>query len=134
MAVRRNTLQKEIIQRALCQMGNHPTAAMVYDQVHRNHPTISRSTVYRVLAQMAEEGTCLRLGVAGGDDRYDGDTARHSHVRCRLCGALADLPWSDVEAPADTAGYLLEDCSVEYRGLCPACQSGKKDSNAGRRL
>ena len=35
MADRRNTLQKEIIHRTLCRMGNHPTAAMVYDQVHR---------------------------------------------------------------------------------------------------
>ena len=52
----RNTLQKELIYRALCAMDNHPTAAMVYDQVHRDHPAVSRSTVYRVLARMAEEG------------------------------------------------------------------------------
>ena len=83
MADRRNTIQKEIIYRTLCQMGNHPTAAMVYSEVHRAHPTISRSTVYRVLSQMAAEGACLRLGLAGGDDRYDGDTSRHSHIRRR---------------------------------------------------
>ena len=134
MADRRNTLQKEIIHRTLCRMGNHPTAAMVYDQVHREQPTISRSTVYRVLSQMAAEGACLRLGTAGGDDRYDGDTSRHSHVRCRLCGALADVPWVNVAAPADTAGYLLEGCVVEYRGLCPCCRAAGEDSNAERRL
>ena len=113
MADRRNTIQKEIIYRTLCQMGNHPTAAMVYSEVHRAHPTISRSTVYRVLSQMAAEGACLRLGLAGGDDRYDGDTSRHSHIRCRVCGALADVPWARVESPADTAGYLLVVCAVE---------------------
>ena len=52
----RNTLQKEIILRTLCKMREHPTAAMVYEAVHQNHPTISRSTVYRVLAKMAGEG------------------------------------------------------------------------------
>ena len=134
MADGRNTLQKEIIHRTLCRMGNHPTAAMVYDQVHREQPTISRSTVYRVLSQMAAEGACLRLGTAGGDDRYDGDTRRHSHIRCRACGALADLPWTRVELPEDTAGYLLEDCAVEYLGLCPACRSALENSNAERRL
>ena len=68
----RNTMQKEIIHRTLCGMTCHPTAAMVYDQVHRSHPTISRSTVYRVLARLAEEGKVLRLDLAGGDSRYDG--------------------------------------------------------------
>ena len=40
----RNTMQKEIIHQTLREMGCHPTAAMVYDRVHRDHPTISRST------------------------------------------------------------------------------------------
>ena len=38
----RNTMQKEIIHQTLCGMGCHPTAAMVYGQVHQNHPTIRR--------------------------------------------------------------------------------------------
>lgn len=118
----RNTLQKEIIHQTLCGMHDHPTAAMVYDRVHQVHPTISRSTVYRVLAQMAEEGIILRLGLSGSDSRYDGRTAPHGHVQCRVCGAVADVSWTPMELPADTAGFLLEDCAVEYRGLCPACQ------------
>ena len=122
MADRRNTLQKEIIHRTLCDMGCHPTAAMVYDAVHRQHPTISRSTVYRVLGQMAEEGQILRLGLAGSDDRYDGNIHRHGHVRCRLCGAVADIPPVAMGKPEDTAGFLLEECAVEYCGLCPDCQ------------
>ena len=77
----RNTIQKEIIHHTLCAMGCHPTAAMVYEHVHRDHPTISRSTVYRVLSRMAEEGKILRLDLAGGDSRYDGRLQPHSHVR-----------------------------------------------------
>ena len=51
----RNTVQKDIIYRTLCAMTSHPTAAVVYDRVHGEHPSVSRSTVYRVLARMAEE-------------------------------------------------------------------------------
>ena len=131
----RNTLQKEIIHQMLCEMHNHPTAAMVYDRVHQAHPTISRSTVYRGLAQMAEEGIILRLGLAGSDSRYDGKTSPHGHVRCRVCGAVADVSWTPMAEPADTAGFLLEDCAVEYRGLCPACrQAAGEDRPAERRL
>ena len=118
----RNTMQKEIIHHTLCEMGNHPTAAMVYDRVHLSHPTISRSTVYRVLARMAEEGKILRLELGGSDSRYDGETSPHGHVRCRLCGAVEDIPPVPVGAPADDRGFLLEDCAVVYRGLCPACR------------
>ena len=122
MADRRNTLQKEIIHRTLCGMCCHPTAAAVYEAVHRRHPTISRSTVYRVLGQLAEEGQILRLGLPGSDDRYDGNIRRHGHVRCRLCGAVADIPPVAVGEPEDTAGYVLEACAVAYCGLCPDCQ------------
>ena len=122
MAARRNTQQKEIIRHTLCRMCCHPTAVAVFEEVRRTHPTISRSTVYRVLARMAAEGKILRLDLAGSDSRYDGQTAPHGHVRCRVCGAVADIPPVAVDPPGDTAGFLLEDCAVVYRGLCPACR------------
>lgn len=118
----RNTIQKEIIHQTLCGMRCHPTAAMVYGQVHQDHPTISRSTVYRVLSRMAEEGKILRLDLAGGDSRYDGEIRPHCHVRCRQCGVVADLPAALVGMPAGDQGFLLEECAVMYRGLCPACR------------
>ena len=124
----RNTVQKEIIHHTLCEMKNHPTAAMVYDWVHLSHPTISRSTVYRILARMAEEGKILRLDLAGGDSRYDGELLPHSHVRCRICGAVADRPAVEVGRPAEDGGFLLEDCAVVYRGLCPGCRKAEEIS------
>ena len=116
----RNTLQKEIIYQTLCSMSCHPTAGMVYEQVHRQHPAISRSTVFRVLSHMAGEGKILRLEL--GESRYDGQTAPHGHVRCRICGAVADIPPVRLPAPASDAGFLLEDSFVLYRGVCPACR------------
>lgn len=132
----RNTMQKEIIHRTLCGMTCHPTAAMVYDQVHQSHPTISRSTVYRVLARLAEEGKVLRLDLAGGDSRYDGQLCPHSHARCRICGQVADIPLVEVGMPAETGGFLLEEGAVVYRGVCPQCLGFGKNcvSNAARRL
>ena len=119
----RNTVQKEIIHRTLCEMGGHPAAAAVYERVHRDHAAISRSTVYRVLARMAEDGRILRLELGGSESRYDGDTRPHSHVRCRICGAVEDIPLVRVEPPAEDRGFLLEDCAVVYRGLCPICRA-----------
>lgn len=122
MSKSRNTMQKEIIYQTLCRMSNHPSAAMVYENLHHDYPSISRSTVYRVLGQMAEEGRILKLGIAGCDTLYDGSTHPHSHARCRICGAIADIPLAEIETPLDTAGFLLESCIVEYSGLCSHCR------------
>ena len=124
----RNTMQKEIIYQTLCGMHCHPTAALVYDRVHQRHPTISRSTVYRVLARMAEEGKILRLDLAGDDSRYDGEIRPHSHIRCRLCGIVADLPQVEAGPPADNGGFLVESCAVMYKGLCPDCRRAAERS------
>lgn len=132
MSDSRNTIQKEIIYRTLCRMANHPTAAMVYEAVHQEQPTISRSTVYRVLGQMADEGRILKLGLAGSDTLYDGGTHPHGHVRCRNCGAVADIPPVEISAPSDTAGFLLESCIVEYSGLCPNCRRGAESATDAR--
>jgi len=118
----RNTLQKAIIYHTLCDMHCHPTAAMVYDQVHRAHPTISRSTVYRVLNKMAAEGKILRLDLAGDNSRYDGQISPHGHLLCRACGRIVDVPQTAVNLPGDDFGFLVENCSVLFRGLCPACR------------
>ena len=56
MTAKRRTPQKGIILDTLCRMGSHPTAGELYEEIHRSHPSISRSTVYRVLGQMEEDG------------------------------------------------------------------------------
>lgn len=121
MADKRHTVQKDIIHQTLCRMHNHPTAAMVFEEVHQTHPTISRSTVYRVLGQMADEGTILRLGLSGSDARFDGNVHQHGHVMCRKCGVISDIPAVPIQDPEETHGFLIEDYAVEYRGLCPSC-------------
>ena len=122
----RNTLQKEIVRSTLCSLTSHPTAPMLYDLIHEKHPSISRSTVYRVLGQMAEEGEVLRLGVAGSDNRYDGTTEPHSHIRCRVCGRVDDLPPVAVQEVSDCGGYRIETCSVVYSGVCPECRRSEE--------
>ena len=48
--MKRQTLQKTIILEALHRLCNHPTPAMVYEEVHKSYPSISQATVFRVAA------------------------------------------------------------------------------------
>ena len=125
---KRNTLQKRIVSDVFCSMDNHPSAGMVYEAVSEKFPGISKATVYRLLAEAAEEGKIQRLKLTEANDRYDIMTAKHYHVVCRMCGSVAD-----VDADVDDAlmaskafghqGFAVEQCHVEFVGVCEKCRN-----------
>ncbi len=124
---KRNTLQKRIVWDIFCSMTNHPSAGMVCDEVCRQYPSISKATVYRLLAEFADEGKLMRIKLADSTDRFDFNTAEHCHIVCRCCGAVADVDISsktDVisEGAVGHEGFSVERCHVEFVGLCKKCQ------------
>ena len=52
--------------------------------------------------------------------------ARHQHLACRGCGAVADVPCGTVRPPclepAAAAGFAIEEAEVTFWGLCPRCR------------
>ena len=122
----RQTKQKQIIYEAL-QMLDHPTATEVYGYVHKAFPTVSRATVFRVLGGFAANGRALELRAAGDEIRYDYNVVPHYHAHCKVCGRLADvetegMPVEGLRATA-MGGFALEGYSVEFFGVCEACQA-----------
>ncbi len=127
MKQKRNTVQKGIVFGVFNEMHNHPSAGMVYDAVHERYPEISKATVYRLLAEAAEEGGIQRLKLSDADDRYDVTMGRHYHVVCKHCGAVAD-----VEVGVDESAvinqtvacedFFVEDIHLEFSGVCKSCR------------
>lgn len=128
--VKRNTKQKRLVMETLGGM-NHPSATSVYEEVRRKDPTVSRATVFRILADAAGEGILLRLMIPGSDDRFDFTLAKHCHIRCRVCGRVDDVKVDEAAvkslAGADAHGYRIEGCDVEFVGLCPGCTAAEND-------
>ena len=133
---KRNTLQKGIVSDVFCGMTNHPSAGMVYDAVHEKYPGISRATVYRILADAAQEGVIQRLKLCDANDRYDITLGNHYHITCRCCGAVADVDVElDNESIKDRAqaceGFTVDCCHVEFFGICESCR--KKATEADQK-
>ena len=133
---KRNTLQKGIVSDVFSSMTNHPSAGMVYEAVHEKYPGISRATVYRILAEAAEEGVIQRLKLCDANDRYDITLGKHYHVTCKKCGEVADvnveLDTGKIQAEAKGfMGFTVEDCHVEFFGLCEECRKtiGSENQN-----
>ena len=126
---RRTTLQKQLVLQAVAELANHPTADEVYSLVVKDHPTVSKATVYRNLASLSDDGRLRHIKMPSGADRFDHQTFGHNHIECILCGRLEDAPLEDQTAlnaqAAAATGYRCVDHEIVFRGICPAC-AGKQ--------
>jgi len=127
MKTRRNTKQKSVILEALTRLNCHASASMVYEEVKKDNPTISRATVFRVLSDSAEDGKLLRIHFTGEDDRFDITLKPHCHISCSRCGYVADITLSGMKEPedyvTDSMGFLVQSHNLEFIGLCPRCMA-----------
>ena len=121
----RNTVQRQLVYRAVQDLACHPTADAIYDKVVSSHPSISKGTVYRNLGKLAEAGMLRRIPMPNNADRYDTTLTAHYHIFCKSCGEFRDLDYpyllsinSEVERDS---GYKLDEHDIVFTGLCPKC-------------
>lgn len=135
MKNRRNTIQRSLVYEAVHRLQSHATAEEIYDEIVKQHPTISRGTVYRNLNRLAEEGEIRRLEIPGGPDRYDHRCHGHYHARCLQCGRVFDVEMvylQDLEkAVTDAHGFAVSGHDIIFTGVCPDCQQHPSSSGAG---
>jgi Fur family peroxide stress response transcriptional regulator len=123
----RLTPQRLAVLRVLAESEEHPSVEQIYDKVQRQHPMISRATVYKTVETLKGMAQVLELEFSGASNRYDGRTAEpHPHLVCRGCGRIQDLelPALTQEAVevAEKTGYELLGHRLDFYGLCPNCR------------
>lgn len=123
----RNTIQRQLVLEAVRRMHDHPDADQVYTQIVKDHPHVSKATVYRNLNLLAEQGQIKKVSTSEGADRFDFRTDDHYHMFCRGCGKLLDAPVRPVEGLKESIGedFSVEQINVEFVGLCADCKNKK---------
>lgn len=128
---RRNTIQKALILRAVCDLKRHLTADEVYEFVKRDHPSIGKGTVYRNLAILTEEGAIRKVEVPDGSNRFDFTLKNHYHVRCVKCGEVFDVDMDEIpdlqKKIHDTHGMEFLTYDIFFKGICPECRAQEKE-------
>jgi Fur family ferric uptake transcriptional regulator len=124
------TQQREVIFQELSKVRTHPTADEVYEMAKRRIPNISLATVYRNLEWMASHNRIRRINISGTKKRYDADTRRHYHIRCRECGRVYDITASELDEAEKILQKLegrngIEDFEIEFKGVCSECKGNK---------
>jgi Fur family peroxide stress response transcriptional regulator len=100
----------------------HPTVDMIYHEVHREVPTLSKTTVYNTLNQFLEKGLVRVINIEDNETRYDINVHDHGHFKCEACGAIHDFSVDMGGLKAEGLdGFIVSDKHVYFKGLCPAC-------------
>lgn len=125
--MRRDTKQREAVLRVLRNTRSHPTADQIYDEVRKDIPNISKSTVYRNLQVLQEDGLITELNMNGTRSRYEVKQDSHYHFRCERCGRVFDLDEPVIhdldDRVAKKTGFTVLYHQTEFRGLCNDCKS-----------
>ena len=117
--------KRNAIYECLCNTDTHPSADMVHEMLHKEHPDISLATVYRNLAKFKAEGKIMSVATVRGVERFDANVNPHVHFICSQCDAVIDLhqiPMPRYEAE-ECGGCRIESCALTFTGVCGNCES-----------
>lgn len=73
----------------------HPTVDEVYVALHKEIPTLSKTTVYNTLKLFAEQGAAQMLTIDERKVCFDGVVTPHVHFLCKTCGKVFDFPLTE---------------------------------------
>lgn len=122
----RNTIQRQLVLEVVRTLQSHPSAEQVYREICKNHPDISRATVYRNLELLVQRGEITKVKALSSPALFDHITKPHYHIRCRGCGRYFDMEMTTAEGLEkgikDKNGFDIEGYDIIFFGLCPECK------------
>ena len=131
--IKRNTIQRSLVFEAVNKLQCHATADEIYQTIMKEHPNISRATVYRNLKLLSETGEIRKMEIPGGPDRFDHRIQEHCHVRCEKCGRVFDVDMEYITGLekniTESHGFAFTGYDILFRGICPDCQKSRTQQN-----
>lgn len=102
---------------------SHPTADLIYIEIKKAIPTISKTTIYNTLKTFAEHGLVTPITIEENEVRFDGDISLHGHFKCKTCGNVYDFPVQitnhDLSRGLD--GHTVHESHIYAHGICKNC-------------
>lgn len=127
--IKRNTIQRSLVLEAVNKLHCHATAEEIYKYIIREHPNVSRATVYRNLNRLSQRGDIRKIEIPGGADCFDHRCHDHYHVQCEKCGRVFDVDMDYItgleQHIRDSHGFAFTGYDILFRGICPECREGE---------
>lgn len=126
--MKRQTWQREAVRDALSTSEGFVSAQSLHSSLRETGSSIGLATVYRALADLAEEGEADSLQQEG-ESLYRACTpgSHHHHLICRNCGLTVEIEADEVEEWARSIaakhGFTEPNHIVDVFGLCASCSA-----------
>lgn len=100
----------------------HPTVDMIYNELHDEIPTLSKTTVYNTLNLFNDANLVMALTIDDNEARYDIVTENHGHFICKECNEIYDFP-IDMNSLVGNQlnGFIIHEKHVYFNGICSKC-------------
>ena len=121
----RPSAQRISIMEYLLKHRTHPTVDAIYNDLVKNMPTLSKTTIYNTLKLLEEHDAITELTIDKKTAHYDGVTEPHSHFMCKSCGKIIDMPLQKVDQNQTSHDFIIDEAEVYYKGYCRDCMGSK---------
>lgn len=115
----------------------HPTVEMIYEELLKDIPTISMTTVYNTMSTFLEKGLVSGVTITGTETRYDFNSGSHHHFLCKKCGRIIDIdikcPFAEGKKKA-VSGHRIEEIHGYFKGICKLCSESLKNKAKHSRI
>ena len=120
--------KREIIVDYFLRAKRHFTVEQLYDEVKKNHPGISYTTIYRTLKLLVECGIASMHHFGEEETKFEPRRHKqhHDHLICKRCGRIIEFTHQGIEKfqkdVAKNYGFLPQNHTLQIYGLCKSCR------------
>lgn len=106
------------------QKNGHIGIEEIYENIKKEHPSISLATVYKNITSMFEANLLREVKVPYHKQRYELACDQHVHIVCEKCGKIEDvhLDFENLIAECKSMkDYQINNINVMFIGVCTPC-------------
>jgi Fur family peroxide stress response transcriptional regulator len=116
------SLQRIQIYKYLMDNQIHPNVDMIYRDLVKKIPTLSKTTVYNTLKLFQSKGLVSVITIEENEARYDIRTHLHGHFKCLNCGKIFDFDIEELKFdPMIEKENKIIDQQLYIKGYCKEC-------------
>lgn len=100
----------------------HPTVEMIYKDLIKEIPTLSKTTIYNTLKMLSGNNLVQELTIEENELRFDFDTSQHAHFKCIKCHKIYDIMQKfSIYEKTFVEDHKVEEQHIYFRGMCKLC-------------
>jgi Fe2+ or Zn2+ uptake regulation protein len=121
----RNTQARQLIIEFLKGCSRPTSAKSIVEYVSETRPDINKSTVYRFIKALTEDGQLATIQVPGKSAVYEmRGKSPHYHFTCQVCDEVVCMGKQKSEVRRLVPrGYSVSSEQLVLSGVCPSCRN-----------